>query len=107
MLADSVLCRLPAVGRLAAEKYRHKGSFAIVHALRELLSVAIERAIEILPEKKAAFLILYSEEMPIAEIGRELGIKSRSYLSSSYRPRVVAAVTREFLELVSADEGRL
>jgi DNA-directed RNA polymerase specialized sigma24 family protein len=107
MLAESVLCRLPAVEKLAAEKYRHKGSFAAVHALRELLSVAIERAIEILPKKKAAFLNHYSAEMPITKIGRKLGIKSRSYLSSSYRPRVVAAVTREFLELVSSDEDRL
>ncbi len=81
-------------------KYRHKGSFATVHALRELLSTAIERAIEILPEKKASFLIHYSAGMPIAEIGRKIELKSRSYLSSSYRPCVVRAVTREFLELV-------
>ncbi len=103
VLDRSPLSSMRGVQQLAASEYGAKGTFATVHALRSLLKTAVENVCTVLAPRDAEFLGQLARGKPIAAIARQMGL-SRSYLSARYRPRVVAAVTREFFELVASDE---
>lgn len=99
-LMDNSLCRLSAVQELCRVRYAEKISGA-GFALRDLVAESVEIAAEMLPPPYGEFLGRWAKTGNIAAVAREMG-KDRSHLSRSYRPRVVAAATSVFLQLVKS-----
>ena len=103
-LLDSPLVGLPGVQRLARRRFR-ASAFGDIHAVRELLQQATERASAVLTPRQVQALQLYCEGQPMTAIAARLGLRSRQHVWAAYRRPAVEAVTREFLTLAQREFG--
>ena len=78
-LLDLPLVGLPDVQRLARRRFR-ASAFGDIHAVRELLQQAIERASAVLTPRQFQTLQLYCKGQPMTAIAARLGLRSRQHL---------------------------
>ena len=105
MLHTSPLCELPGVIALAQVEYQRR-IFPAAAALRALLDRSVAAAlaeVETLEDKRAqqiaTYLRLATKCVPVAEITRQLGLHSRSYVHTVIQRQALELVTEAFLQL--------
>jgi hypothetical protein len=102
-LSASPLCSLPGVITLARGEYARR-IYPEAAALRALLDHACALALEEvdgLEDKRmrqiATYLRLTRQRVPVAEITRQLGLHSRSYVHATIQRQALALITEAFL----------
>lgn len=107
-LSRSPLCELPGVVALARHQYAHK-VYPEAAALRALLAQAYTAAlaeIDELDERRARLMATYlrlaRQGVSVAEITRQLGLRSRSFVHREVQRPALQCVTDAFLRLAGA-----
>lgn len=104
-LRSSPLCDLPGVQALAHRDFSRR-IYPTAAAVRALLDRAYDAALMELDGVEdhrmrhvAMYLQLAREGVPITQITRQLGLRSRSYVHRAIQPQALELVTEAFLRL--------